>query len=99
MIGILGGMGPEATSDLYLRIIRIFQREYSAMYDADFPEIIILNLPILFFEKKRESVQYQDGYQPLWQCGLAAGPGIPVPRKTAEGAPASNGPAGRHMPQ
>ena len=45
-IGILGGMGPEATADLYLRIIQLFQREYGAIYDSDFPEIIIVNLPI-----------------------------------------------------
>ncbi|MBU0666640.1 MAG: amino acid racemase [Nanoarchaeota archaeon] len=45
-IGILGGMGPEATMELYRRIIRIFQRDYNAVYDNDFPEIIILNLPI-----------------------------------------------------
>ncbi len=45
-IGIIGGMGPEATAELYLRIIRIFQREYGARYDSDFPEIVIVNLPI-----------------------------------------------------
>jgi aspartate racemase len=44
-IGILGGMGPEATAELYLRIIRIFQRN-GAKYDKDFPEILILNLPL-----------------------------------------------------
>ena len=45
-IGILGGMGPQATAELYLRIIRIFQQDYGAKYDDDFPEMIILNLPI-----------------------------------------------------
>jgi len=45
-VGILGGMGPEATADLYLRIIKIFQQRYGAIYDADFPEMIIINLPI-----------------------------------------------------
>ena len=45
-IGILGGMGPEATAQLYLKIIKIFQRDYKAVYDDDFPEIIILNWPI-----------------------------------------------------
>lgn len=45
-IGILGGMGPEATAELYLRIIRIFQQRYGAVYDSDFPEIIIINLPL-----------------------------------------------------
>jgi len=45
-IGILGGMGPEASAHLYLRIIQFFQKEYGAIYDCDFPEIIIVNLPI-----------------------------------------------------
>jgi len=45
-IGILGGMGPEATAELYLRIIRIFQERFGAVYDSDFPEIIVLSLPI-----------------------------------------------------
>ena len=45
-IGILGGMGPEATAELYLRIVRIFQQEFGAKYDNDFPEIVILNLPL-----------------------------------------------------
>jgi len=45
-IGILGGMGPEATAEFYLRIIRIFQQKYGAKYDSDFPEMVILNLPL-----------------------------------------------------
>lgn len=45
-IGILGGMGPEATAQTYQEIIRIFQEEYGAKYDADFPEIIIVSKPI-----------------------------------------------------
>lgn len=45
-IGILGGMGPEATAEFYLRIVRIFQKEYGAKYDDDFPEMVIINLPI-----------------------------------------------------
>ncbi len=45
-IGILGGMGPEATAQLYLRIIQIFQQRYGAKYDADFPKIFICNLPL-----------------------------------------------------
>lgn len=39
-------MGPEATAQLYLEIIRILQRKYGARNDADFPEIVILNLPL-----------------------------------------------------
>src|SRR3989338_2154244 len=45
-IGILGGMGPESTAEFYLRIIRLFQKEMNAVYDDDFPEIIIINLPL-----------------------------------------------------
>lgn len=45
-IGILGGMGPEATAELYLRIIRLFQRESGAVLDEDFPEILIISLPL-----------------------------------------------------
>lgn len=46
VIGILGGMGPESTACLYLKIIKIFQEKYRAVYDSDFPEMIILNVPI-----------------------------------------------------
>ena len=45
LIGILGGMGPEATADLYMRIIRILQNK-GAKYDADFPPIFIYSLPL-----------------------------------------------------
>lgn len=45
-IGILGGMGPEATAQTYQEIIRIFQERFGAKYDADFPEIIIVSKPI-----------------------------------------------------
>ena len=45
-IGILGGMSPAATADLYNRIISIFQNRFNAKYDKDFPEIVIISLPI-----------------------------------------------------
>ena len=45
-VGIPGGMGPEATAELYLKIIKIFQKRYGAKYDADFPKIFICNLPL-----------------------------------------------------
>ncbi|MCH8067529.1 MAG: amino acid racemase [Nanoarchaeota archaeon] len=44
-IGILGGMGPEATSELYMRIVRFLQ-EKGAKYDADFPPIYVYSLPL-----------------------------------------------------
>ncbi|MGM5485008.1 MAG: aspartate/glutamate racemase family protein [Nanobdellota archaeon] len=45
MIGILGGMGPEATAELYMKLIRSYQVE-GAKYDADFPKMHIINLPV-----------------------------------------------------
>ena len=45
-IGILGGMGPEATADLYMSIIRKFQKNYGAKYDRDFPPFFIFSVPI-----------------------------------------------------
>lgn len=45
-IGIISGMGPEAGAELYKRIIRKAQVEYGSWKDEDFPEMIIVNLPI-----------------------------------------------------
>lgn len=45
-IGILGGMGPEATAELYKRIIAIYQQRYGAIDDSDFPNIIINSLAV-----------------------------------------------------
>jgi aspartate racemase len=45
-LGILGGMGPEATASLYLNIIARCQRELGAKYNSDFPPIIINSCPV-----------------------------------------------------
>jgi aspartate racemase len=44
-IGIIGGMGPEATAALYMHIVGIFQRRFGAKHDADYPPMIICSLP------------------------------------------------------
>lgn len=44
-LGILGGMGPQGTADLYMGIIRIFQRRHGARYDADFPPMLLHSVP------------------------------------------------------
>jgi aspartate racemase len=44
-IGVLGGMGPEATAELYKRIVSLYQDEKGAVDDADFPSIIINSVP------------------------------------------------------
>jgi len=45
-IGIIGGMGPEGTADLYMKIVRYYQQNYNAKYDKDFPEFFISSIPI-----------------------------------------------------
>lgn len=45
-IGILGGMGAEATVDLYMGIWKYFQANFGAKYDNDFPRVIIYSVPI-----------------------------------------------------
>ncbi|PIY71987.1 hypothetical protein COY87_03305 [Candidatus Roizmanbacteria bacterium CG_4_10_14_0_8_um_filter_33_9] len=45
-IGIIGGMGPEGTADLYMKIIRYYQQKFNAKYDKDFPEFFISSIPI-----------------------------------------------------
>jgi len=45
-IGILGGMGAEATVDLYMGIWKYYQQNLGAKYDDDFPPVIIYSVPI-----------------------------------------------------
>ncbi|HLC70419.1 MAG TPA: amino acid racemase [Candidatus Nanoarchaeia archaeon] len=84
-IGILGGMGPEATAQLYIEIIQIFQRRYGAKYDSDFPEIMILNLPLPDVVEEKGSPAkiielLQEGVKKLEQAGADF---IAIPCNTA----------------
>lgn len=54
-IGILGGMGPEATAEFYRRIIGICQKDYGAKFDSDFPPIFIYNMPLPEIVAKTDS--------------------------------------------
>jgi aspartate racemase len=48
-IGIIGGMGPFASSKLLETILEGARDQYSAKNDQDFPEIILLSLPVQNF--------------------------------------------------
>ncbi|HUX36207.1 MAG TPA: amino acid racemase [Candidatus Paceibacterota bacterium] len=50
-IGILGGMGPAASANLYLKIIKTAQKMYGAEQDTDFPPMFIYNLPLSGFDE------------------------------------------------
>lgn len=51
MIGILGGMGPEASVYFYHLLIRLAQEKYHAVQDTDYPPIVIYNLPLEGFDE------------------------------------------------
>ncbi len=44
-VGVLGGMGPEASAAFYLRIIKLFQSELQARFNYEYPEMLIHNIP------------------------------------------------------
>lgn len=50
-IGILGGMGPEASLEAYKKAIKYCQKKYNAIQDHHFPTIIIYNLPLKDFDE------------------------------------------------
>lgn len=45
-IGIIGGVGPQATSEIYNRIIDFAQSKYGAVNNEDFPNIVIESVPV-----------------------------------------------------
>lgn len=51
IIGILGGMGPVASANLYHKIIQLAQDEYFAEQDIDFPQIIINSISLVGFDE------------------------------------------------
>jgi aspartate racemase len=51
-IGILGGMGPEASANLYMKMIKYAQNKYNAVQDSDYPPVILYSLPLGDFDEK-----------------------------------------------
>lgn len=74
-IGILGGMGPSASADLYLRIIKYSQHKYGAVQDYEYPPIIIMSLAMDGFnetgivDEKLVKKQLVDGVKKLQKAG------------------------------
>lgn len=75
MIGILGGMGPEASAYFYHLLIEIAQEKYNAVQDTDYPPVVIYNMPVKDFDetgiRDEESVRRQliDGVRKLESFG------------------------------
>lgn len=56
-IGILGGIGAEATADFYMKIIKLFQTRLNAKYSSDFPEIVINSINPPTFSKTIKEIK------------------------------------------
>lgn len=72
-IGILGGIGPEATGNFYLKLIAEMQKQGLIKSNADFPRIVINSIPApeLISEEISETElrPYVEGVKQLEQYG------------------------------
>lgn len=56
-IGILGGMGPQASARLYELLIEGTKAYTPAAIDSDYPEIVLLNVPVPNFISNKNELQ------------------------------------------
>ncbi len=54
ILGVLGGMGPQASIHFYDLLIRISIKKYGVQKNADFPHILIDNIPVPDLVKSKE---------------------------------------------
>jgi aspartate racemase len=50
-IGILGGMGPSASADLYFRVIKYSQGKYNTVQDYEYPPVFMVSLALDGFDE------------------------------------------------
>jgi len=50
-IGVLGGMGSEASANFYYKIIKYCQKKFNAVQDTDYPPVIIYSIPLYGFDE------------------------------------------------
>ena len=56
-IGILGGMGPQASARLYELLIEGTKNYTPAANDSDYPEIVLLNVPVPNFISNKNEIE------------------------------------------
>lgn len=73
-IGVLGGIGPEATAEFYSKLIKELQKLGLIRSNKDFPQIIINSIPapeLLYEEIKEEDLEpYVKGLKELERFGV-----------------------------
>ena len=58
MIGIIGGMGPQASNELYRLLIEGAKQRYGARNNDDFPEILLDSVPVPDFISNTEQMEH-----------------------------------------
>jgi aspartate racemase len=76
MIGIIGGMGPQASAELYRLLIEGAKQCYGARNNDDFPEILIDSVPVPDFlsdtrEMEKAAVMLEDRVRRLTLYGVS----------------------------
>lgn len=73
-IGIVGGAGPHAGALLLEKIIRVCQETYSCHKDADFPYMLLLNIPFSDMlenpDEKRVVRELEEAFKTLEKNGM-----------------------------
>lgn len=55
-IGIIGGVGPQASRYLYDKIMDLAQKKYKAKNNDDFPELILYSIPVPDFISNKNNI-------------------------------------------
>lgn len=76
MIGVIGGMGPQASNELYRLLIEGARLRYGARNNDDFPEILIDSVPVPDFlsdtrEMEKAAVMLEDRTRRLAKYGAS----------------------------
>lgn len=56
-IGIIGGMGPQASARLLEVLIGLCSKDFGAKSDSDFPEIILNSVPVPNFTSNKDNIK------------------------------------------
>ena len=56
VIGIIGGVGPQASSYLYTKIMKLAQAKYKAKDNDDFPELVLYSVPVPDFISDKKNI-------------------------------------------
>jgi len=56
-IGILGGMGPEASTHLLTLLVQGIRQRLPNAIDSDFPRIVLLNVPVPNFVENKRNIE------------------------------------------